>query len=76
MYFCLVFIDIWWNSDCTCVRKDGIICEGDFIYIKISKPFELMFFLFGDENPIINNLLVVKKLSVYFWKATLGFLDF
>ena len=82
MYFCLFFIDIWWNSDCTCVRKDGIICDGNFIYAKISKP-ELIFFLFGDENSKINILLDVKKLSVFvtyvstefytFGKQTLGF---
>ena len=55
------FIDIWWTSDCTCVIKDGIIPEGNFIYTKISKPLELISFLFGDENTIINNLLDVKK---------------
>ena len=72
------------------VRKDGVICEGNFIYTKLSKPPELIPFLFGDENPIINNLLDVKKLSVfvtyvttelhnrvlYFWKGNFGFLDF
>ena len=47
------------------VRKDGIICEGNFIYTKLSKPPELISFLFGDENPIINNLLDVKKPSVF-----------
>ena len=47
------------------VRKDGVICEGNFIYTKLSKPPELIPFLFGDENPIINNLLDVKKLSVF-----------
>ena len=76
------FIDKWWSSDCT-FRKDGIICEGNFIYTKLSKPPELISFLFGDENPIINNLLDVKKLSVFvtyvttefyiFGKETLGF---
>ena len=64
------------------VRKDGVICEGNFIYTKLSKPPELISFLFGDENPIINNLLGVKKLSVfvtyvttefYIGKETLGF---
>ena len=65
------------------VRKDGIICEGNFIYTKLSKPLELISFLFGDENPIINNLLDAKKLSVFgtyvttgvyiFGKDTLGF---
>ena len=72
MYFCLFFINIWWNSDCTSVRKDGIIYEDNFIYTEIWKPFELIYFLFGDENPIINDLLDVKKLSV-FGKQTLGF---
>ena len=67
-------------------RKYGIISEGNFIYTKFSKPLELISFLFGDENPIINNLLDVKKLSVffnvcynrvlYFLKGDLGFLDF
>ena len=68
------------------VRKDEIICEGKFIYTKISKHLKLISFLFGNENPIINNLLDVKKLSVfvtyvttefylYFWKANFGFLD-
>ena len=47
------------------VRKDGVICEDNFIYPKPPKPLELIFFLFGDENPIINNLLDVKKLSVF-----------
>ena len=65
------------------VRKDWIICEGNFIYIKLSKPLELISFLFGDENPIINNLLDVNKLQVFatyvtvefyiFGKETLGF---
>ena len=65
------------------VRKDGVICEDNFIYPKPPKPLELIFFLFGDENPIINNLLDVKKLSVFvtyvitkfciFGKQTLGF---
>ena len=61
MYFCLLFIDTWWNSDPTRVRKDGIGCEGNFIYTKISKPLELISFLFGYENP---NLLDVKN---QFW---------
>ena len=83
MYFCLFFIDTWWNPDCTRDRKSGITCENNFIYTKISKPLELISFLFGDKNPIINNLLHVKKLSVYvkyvtrefyiFGKQTLGF---
>ena len=47
------------------VRKDGVICEDNFIYPKPPKPLELIFFLFGDENPIINNLLDVKKPSVF-----------
>ena len=68
------------------VRKDGIICERNFIYTKLSKPLELVSFLFGDENTIINNLLNVKKLSVFvtyvttefysFGNKTFGFLDF
>ena len=37
IYFCLFFIDIWWNSDCTRVTKDVIISEGNFIYTKTSK---------------------------------------
>ena len=61
MHFCFFFIDIWWNSGCTGVKKDGIICDGNFIYIKLSKPLELIYFLFGDENPIINNLLDVIR---------------
>ena len=83
MFFCLFFIDIWLNSDCTCVRKDGIICKGSFIYTKISKPLELIYLLFGDERPIVTNLLDVKKLSVFvtyvitefymFGKQSLGF---
>ena len=85
MYFCLFFIDIWWNSDCTRVRKDEIICEGNFIYTKIPKHFEVIS-LFRDENSIINNinnLLDVKKLPLFvtyvttefyiFQKQTLGF---
>ena len=65
------------------LRKDGIICEGNFIYTKLSKPLELISFLSGDEKPVINNLLHVKKLSVFvtyvttkfyiFGKETLGF---
>ena len=65
------------------LRKDGIICEGNLIYTKLSKPLELISFLFGDEKPVINNLLDVKKLSVFvmyvttkfyiFGKETLGF---
>ena len=65
------------------VRKVGIICERNFIYTKLSKPLELISFLFGDENLIINNLLGVKKLSAFvtyvttefyiFGKETLGF---
>ena len=65
MYLCLFFIDLWWNPDCTRVRKDGIICEGAFIYAKTSKHLELISFLIGYKNPIINNLLDVKKLSVF-----------
>ena len=54
--------------------------------IQISKRLEMTSSLFGDENPIINSLLGVKKLSVYvtyvttdfyiFGRQTLGFLDF
>ena len=65
------------------LRKDEIICEGNFIYTKLSKPLELISFLSGDEKPVINNLLHVKKLSVFvtyvttkfyiFGKETLGF---
>ena len=65
------------------VRKDGIICDCNFIYTKLSKPLELTSFLFGDESPFIKNLLDVKKLSVFvmyvttefyiFGKETLGF---
>ena len=68
------------------VRKNGIICEGNFIYTKLLKPLDLISFLFGDENPIIKNLLDVKKLSVFvtyvttefyiFGKQTLGFQTF
>ena len=76
MHFCLFFIDIWWNSDCTRVRKGGIICEGNFIYTKILKPLELISFLFGDENPIINNLLDVKKLSIFVTYVTTEFYIF
>ena len=53
------------------------------MYTNISKPPELISFLLGDEKPIINNLLDVKKLSVFvtyvtkefyiFGKQTLGF---
>ena len=60
-----------------------MICEGNFIYTKISKPLALISCLFAEENPIINNLLDVKKLSVFvtyvttefykFGKSTLGF---
>ena len=68
------------------VRKVGMICEGNSIYTNYSKPYELISFLFGDENAIINNLLDVKKLSVFvtyvttefhiFGKDTLGFETF
>ena len=64
-------------------RNDEIICEGNFIYTKLSKPLELISFVFGNESPIINNSLDVKKLSVFvtyvttelniFGKETLGF---
>ena len=65
MYFCLLFIDVWWNSDSTRVRKDGIICESKFIYTKILKHLELIPFLSGDEDPMINNVLDVEKLLVF-----------
>ena len=58
------------------VRKDGIISEGNFIYTKLSKHLELISILFGDENPIINNLLDVKKLSVFVTYVTTGFYIF
>ena len=44
------FTDISWNSDCTRVRKDGIICEDNFIYSRVSKPLELISFLIEDEK--------------------------
>ena len=50
------------------VKKDSIICERNFIYIK---PFELIFFFGGDQNPVINNLLDVKKLSVFVTYVTI-----
>ena len=59
MFFLLLIYD---EIQIALVRKDGVICEGNFIYTKLSKPPELISFLFGDENPIINNLLGVKKL--------------
>ena len=59
----------------TLVRKDVIICENDFIYTKLSKPLELIS-LFGNENPIINNLLDVKKLSVFVTYVTTKFYIF
>ena len=58
------------------VRKDGIICEGNFIYTKLSKPLELISFLFGDENPIISNLLDVEKLSIFVTYVTTEFYIF
>ena len=58
------------------VRKGGIICKGNFIYAKISKPLELISFLFGNENPIINNLLDVKKLLVFIRYVTAEFYIF
>ena len=63
--------------------EHGIICEENFMYTNISKPPELISFLLGDEKPVINNLLDVKKLSVFvtyvtkefyiFGRQTLGF---
>ena len=76
MCFCLFFIDVWWSSDCTRVRKDGIISKSNFIYTKISKSLELISFSFGDENPIINNLLDIKKLSVSVTYVTTEFYIF
>ena len=58
------------------VRKDGIICEGNFIYTKLSKPLELISFLFGNENPIISNLLDVEKLSIFVTYVTTEFYIF
>ena len=65
------------------VTKDVVICEGNFIYTKLSTSPELISFLFEDENPIINNLLGLKKLPDFatyvttefyvFGKETLGF---
>ena len=53
------------ESQVALVRKDGIICEGNIIYAKLSKPLQMISFLLGDENPIINNLLDVENLSVF-----------
>ena len=39
------------------VRKDGLICKGNFIYTKLSKPPEMIFFLIEDENPSANNFI-------------------
>ena len=64
MYFSLFLTDIWWNLDCTRVIKDGIISEGNFIYTKIWKHLEPMFFVWG-WKPYWNHLLDVKKLSVF-----------
>ena len=58
------------------LRKDEIICEGNFIYTKLSKPLELISFLFGDENPIISNLLDVEKLSIFVTYVTTEFYIF
>ena len=58
------------------VRKVGIICERNFIYTKLSKPLELISFLFGDENPIISNLLDVEKLSIFVTYVTTEFYIF
>ena len=65
------------------LEKMRSFVEGNFIYSKLSKRPELISFLFGNENPIVNNLLDVKKLSVFvtyvttefyiFGKQTLGF---
>ena len=83
MFFLLLIYD---EIQIALVRKVGIICERNFIYTKLSKPLELVSVLFGDENTIINNLLNVKKLSVFvtyvttefysFGNETFGFLDF
>ena len=60
------------------LRKDGIICEGNFIYTKLSKPLEnpKSSFLFGDENPVINNSLDVKKLPAFVTYVTTKFYIF
>ena len=58
------------------VRKDGINCEGNFIYTELSKPLKLISFLFGDENLTINNLLDVKKLSTFVTSVTTEFYTF
>ena len=58
------------------LEKMGIICEGNFIYTKISTPLKQISLLFGDENPLINNLLDVKKLSVFVTYATTEFYIF
>ena len=78
-----VLLSIYDKIQIVLVRKDGIICERTFIYTKLSKPLELISFFWGDENLFINNLLDVKKLSVFvtnittefyiFGKETLGF---
>ena len=44
--------------------------------IQISKRLEMTSSLFGDENPIINSLLGVKKLSVYVTYVTTDFYIF
>ena len=44
--------------------------------LKCQKPLELISFLFGDENPIINNLLDVKKPSVFVRCVTTEFYIF
>ena len=56
--------------------QDGIICERNFIHANFSKPLELISFLFSDENPIVNNLLGVKKLSVFVTHVTTEFYIF
>ena len=58
------------------VKKDGIIYEGNFIYTKLSKLLDLIPFLFEDENPIINNSLDIKKLSVFVTYVTTEFYIF
>ena len=55
------------------VRKDGVICEGNFIYTKLKKPLELRSFFWGDQNAVTNNFLHVKKPSVFVTYVTTEF---
>ena len=72
----LVLLLIYDEIQIALVRKDTIICEGNVIYTKLSKPLERICFLFGDENPVINNLIDVKKLSVFVTYVTIDFFIF